>query len=471
MTELKPLPARSGLIGIWASLRRAIVHAVPRQAAALPERVLARIALQDDEAEVLLRLFQLAIVALFGTLYLVSPKTGAGTAFAPAAYAIAIYGLLTVFGLAWALRARVPDWAVYASILADITLLYVMIWSFHLQYQQPPSFYLKAPTLLYVFIFIALRALRFRARFVVVAGLAAAFGWIVLFVYAIVSGPADNMITRDYVAYLTGNLVLIGAEVDKIVSILTVTAVLALVIRRARQVLVQAVSEGTAARDLSRFFDASVAAQIRGAEELVAAGEGVQRRAAILFVDIRRFSELAARLEPNAVIRLLASYERRLVPLIQAHGGTIDKFMGDGIMATFGAVRASQTHAADALGALDAVMAEAAGWADGSAGPEMAGLVVNASLACGPVIFGAVGDANRLEFTVIGAPVNLAAKLEKHNKRLPSRAIAAAEAYAAALAQGYRPSYEPERVTSAVEGIARPVDIVILYRAPAPPPG
>ena len=62
-----------------------------------------------------------------------------------------------------------------------------MIWAFHIQYQQPPSFYLKAPMLLYVFIFIALRALRFEAHYVIAAGVVAAAGWTTLASYAVMS--------------------------------------------------------------------------------------------------------------------------------------------------------------------------------------------------------------------------------------------------------------------------------------------
>ena len=90
---------------------------------------------------------------------------------------------------------------------------------------QPPTFYLKVPTLLYVFIFIALRALRFEARFVVMAGLVAAAGWSMLALYAMAGPDGMKMITRDYIHYMTSNSVLIGAEIDKVVSILTVTAI------------------------------------------------------------------------------------------------------------------------------------------------------------------------------------------------------------------------------------------------------
>ena len=65
---------------------------------------------------------------------------------------------------------------------------------------------------------------------------------------------------------------------------------------------------------------------------------------------------------------------------------------------------------------------------------------------------------------MIGAPVNLAAKLEKHNKLLGSRAVTTAEAYDAALAQGYQPPGDPVRQTSQVEGIDDPVEIVVLHQ-------
>jgi hypothetical protein len=72
----------------------------------------------------------------------------------------------------------------------------------------------------------------------------------------------------------------------------------------------------------------------------------------------------------------------------------------------------------------------------------MAGLdpvAVSTALTIGPVIFGPVGDDTRLESTVIGEPVNLAAKLDKHNKKLGTRALATQDAFAIALAQGYYP--------------------------------
>ena len=428
----------------------------------LPVRVTERIARQEDDAEVMVRLFQLAIVILFGSLYFLAPRTDAGTVFAFAPYVIAFYFVVTMIGLVWSLRRRLPDWAVYGSIGFDISLLLLMIWSFHLQYEQPASFYLKAPTLLYVFIFIALRALRYRARFVIATGALAAIGWVGMVLYVVLIDPDDTMITRSYVEYLTDNAVLIGAEVDKIVSILTVTAILAIVLRRARRVLVQAVTEETAARDLSRFFDPSVAARIRGSEEEAAAGHGAFCDAAILYVDIRGFSTLAAQIDPDTAMALLAEYQRRLVPIVQSHGGTIDKFLGDGIMATFGTTDRPDSYAADALAAMDAIIDEAEAWRQQQQAAGGHTLAINAAVASGRVMVGAVGEDSRLEYTVIGSAVNLAAKLEKHNKALGSKALADAETFRLAMSQRFAPTEEPRQFRQTIEGLAAPQDIIIL---------
>ncbi len=429
----------------------------------MPERVRAAIAAKDNTGEVLIKLIQLAIVSLMGLIYFLSPKTSAGTDFSPVPVFLAAYLALNVNGLMWALRKPLPDWSVYVSIVFDFALLYGLLWSFHIQYEQPASFALKAPALLYVFIFIALRALRFQARFVVAAGMVATIGWVAMILYVIMIDPNDNMLTRNYVTYLTSNSILIGAELDKIISILFVTAILAIAVRGGNNLLVRAISEQSAAQDLSRFFDESVVDEIRYSAELIKAGEGEKRDAAILNVDIRGFTGMAARMDASEVMAILSAYQDRVVSIVQDCGGTIDKFMGDGIMATFGAARSSQSYAADALRAVDAIIADAGRWA--AEEPRLSALnrrSIGISVASGPIIFGAVGRENRLEFTVIGDAVNRSAKLEKHNKVLGTSAITDAQTYEVAIAQGYQPPAEPNRISGRIDGVAGDGEIVVL---------
>ena len=432
--------------------------------AELPPRVQAAIAAQQDASERLIGWFQLAVVCVFGTLYALSPKTFADdAAFAPVPWALGAYLAFTVIRLVLAHRGRIGPAMLYASVVFDMSLLLGLIWSFHLQYDQPPSFYLKSPTLLYVFIFIALRALRFEARYVVAAGLAAAAGWFGFAWYA-VAADDGGMVTRDYILYMTSNSVLIGAEFDKIISILVVTAILTVAIGRARHLLIRSVAEGQAAQELSRFFSPEIAERITASDEAVSAGSGQTRDAAILFCDIRGFTDFSHSHEPDEIIAMLTEYQRLLVPILQENGGAIDKFMGDGIMATFGAALPSATHAADACRAVDALMAAADRWNRERVAGGQPELRVGAAVAAGRIIFGAVGNENRLEYTVIGDAVNLAAKLEKATKAERCRALTMRETYEAARAQGYRPAGGEPRLLAGrnVEGVEEPVDLVVL---------
>jgi adenylate cyclase len=147
--------------------------------------------------------------------------------------------------------------------------------------------------------------------------------------------------------------ILVGAEIEKIIAILSVTVILALAISRARGLLIRLVAERSAAHELSRFFDLGIATRIREAEHHIRVRRGEVCEGAILIFDIRGFTAFSNHLSPNEVMALLAEYQARLIPIIQNHGGSIDKFLGDGVIATFGVARPSPAYAADAIVALD----------------------------------------------------------------------------------------------------------------------
>jgi adenylate cyclase len=430
----------------------------------LPEQVRKTIERSDDVSEALVKLIQLVIFSIWGILYFTSPKPNPDTeSWVPVV--VAIYLSITLIGFIWACYRRIPASVVYFTIFLDTALMIFLIGSFHIQYGQTASFSLKAPAMLNLFVLIALRTLRFQARFVIAAGLMAVVFWMLLVLYVVTIDPENMMVTRDYVVYLTTNSVLIGAEIGKLIAILMVTAILALAVRRTHNLLVTAVSEGTAARSLARFFDESVATRIRDADGEIAVGDGVRRNAAILNVDIRGFSRLAAAMEPNEAVRLLSDYQAHIVPIIHKNGGTIDKFMGDGILASFGAVTDCNHCYADALKTTDEIMNSMENLtAENSSISRLKSNQINAAVAAGPVIFGAVGEEGHLEYTVIGAAVNLSAKLEKFNKTLATRALTTLSAYETAITQGYKPHSLPDKISAEVEGVDGLCEIVVLAR-------
>ena len=443
---------------------RALERLRGRGEAEIAPRIQEAIDRQRDASERLIGWIQLSVIVGLGVLFVLSPKTHETAVYArPIGWALLAYFLFTLLRLALSYRISLPAWFLALSVVADMLLLLGIIWSFHIDYNQPPAFYLKAPTLLYVFLFISIRALRFDSRYVVLAGLAAAAGWLLMIGYAIVYDGSMAAVTRDYVQYLTENKILLGAEFDKIITILLVTAILAVAIMRARRTLVRGAEEHAAAAAFSRFFSPEIADQIVQAQEEIRAGEGQLRDAAILTTDIRGFTNRAAELPANEVIEILTEYQSRLVPEIQRHFGSIDKFMGDGILATFGAALPAATYAADAMLAAEAVAGAAVEWTAARRAAGKPELQVAVAVTAGPVVFGAVGDESRLEYTVIGDPVNLAAKLDKHGKRLSARIVTTAGTMDRAVRQGFRTSLDYRRAaTSDVAGVSGPIDLVYV---------
>ena len=371
---------------------------------------------QQTASEVLVGLIQLGVVLFLGLLYALSPKTFvAGAMIEPVPWALGGYLGFTVIRLLAAWRRPLRVWLSVLSCVVDIGLLLLLIWSFHIQYAQPAAFVLKTPTLFYVFIFIALRALLLDPRLVVLTGLAAAGGWLLIVAAVILSDQRPGLVTRNYVEYLTSNRLLVGAELDKVVAILLVTGLVALAVLRARSLLIRSVAGEVRARDLARFFSPEVAERITAGELELVPGHGEGREAAILYLDIRNFTTMAAAMTPDELIALLAEYQARLVPPILTQGDS-EKY-GDGMVGV-GAVVGARV-AADASRCRRI-------WAWPTHGIVSAWPRAGSRSRCGWHAAGPSWLARaeaRLEFAVVGHPVNLAAKLEKHAKIEEARAV------------------------------------------------
>jgi adenylate cyclase len=153
---------------------------------------------------------------------------------------------------------------------------------------------------------------------------------------------------------------------------------------------------------------------LKDPEHLVLSGE--RREATVLFCDIRGFTTLSERLTPEEVVSLLNDFYTLMIETTFKHDGTLDKFLGDAVMAVFGAPIAHKDHAARALRtALDM-----------QAGIEQLNrqrvergkdpFTVGIGVSLGEVVAGTVGTEERMEYTVIGDSVNLAARLQAEAK-------------------------------------------------------
>ena len=168
--------------------------------------------------------------------------------------------------------------------------------------------------------------------------------------------------------------------------------------------------ESTVRSNFERYFAPNVAAEIAQQEGTIRLG-GERRPITVLFSDIRGFTAMAESMGPDAVARLLSEYFTEMVEVIFEHGGTLDKFIGDAIMALWGAPIA---HEDDADRALQAAVAMQRAIDDLNRSWAAAGrpeIGVGIGINYGEVFAGNIGSHRRLEYTVLGDAVNVAARL------------------------------------------------------------
>ncbi len=191
-----------------------------------------------------------------------------------------------------------------------------------------------------------------------------------------------------------------------------------------RKLLVRVRAEAREKASLSALFGEYVSPEVR--EKLIrekAGVKGERKQVAVLFSDLRGFTAFSENAQPAEVVERLNQYFDRMVGVITEHGGTVDKFIGDAVMAVFGGLIQLPNPAEAALDAALAMRLELQllnqQWVKAGLAPLDNGI----GISFGEVLQGPIGSAHRKEFTVIGDVVNTAARLESATKDLHTPVI------------------------------------------------
>jgi adenylate cyclase len=164
------------------------------------------------------------------------------------------------------------------------------------------------------------------------------------------------------------------------------------------------------ARALASFLPPEVAELVEASPSALSLREELE--ATIVFSDIRGFSALAERLPPRQVAEMVGRHLAAMVEVVTAHGGVLDKFAGDAVMAVFGAPRPAADHARRALGCAAAMQHRQVAL---NAEAEQAGrpaFQIGIGVNTGTVVAGTLGGPGRLDYTVLGDAVNIAQRLQ-----------------------------------------------------------
>jgi len=224
--------------------------------------------------------------------------------------------------------------------------------------------------------------------------------------------------------------------------------------------MMEGLSEREALRDaFGSYVDPDVAERVLEEGELI---EGQEREVTVMILDVCDFTEFAQRSSARETVAFLNELFGIAVPCVVRHGGHANKFLGDGLLAVFGAPERHEDHADRAV----AAAREVAGKIAERLGHEVRfGIGVNS----GPVVLGTVGGGGRLEFAVIGDPVNVAARVE-HLTRETGDVILVTEATRCLLSErkvrGRTIADELEpRGEFALKGVSEPVPIYAVSPA------
>lgn len=272
---------------------------------------------------------------------------------------------------------------------------------------------LGVPPMLY-FALIFLSALNLEWRLCVFAGVAAAVEYLALSLLFIHDRPIMNGATIALMAtphqFVVKSLVILASGVA--------AAFVALQIRRQLAHALDAISQRERAIGI---FGQHVSPQVAGLllnQHVDLAGE--VRNVCIMFLDIRDFSVLSSKHSAPEVMSYLNTLFGTMIPAINEHHGVVNKFLGDGFMAVFGAPLDDDEHCRHAIHASQEILNRLDALnADGAIPPTRIGIGLHA----GPAMTGNVGTSERKEYTIIGDSVNLAARIEQATKTLGARLL------------------------------------------------
>ena len=273
----------------------------------LPPEVLESINKRIDLGEKVTACIQFGWIFFIFIIWLISPKAlDASKSFEAIPILIGFYTPILSLRLYWAFKKEIPETTSILFSIIDIAAIMSLIFFYHIQYMQVPSLSLKSPTFVLLFVIIATRTLSFRPSLIITTTFSSVVLWLALTIYSLNHESIE--VTRSFVEYFSSAKVLIGAEVEKILALILMGFVLTLAVRNSMITLMESIVATEQRKSLSLFFSPEIEEKIRNGLIEYKPGHGETRTAAVMFIDLRGFTKLSEKLEPNFVLSILKDY-------------------------------------------------------------------------------------------------------------------------------------------------------------------
>lgn len=340
------------------------------------------------------------------------------------------------------LRIRKPVWAGFVAGTLQIVLLtwFLIAPNPFSEGSMSPAMALRQGGFQYLIILICLGALTLSVRLAAWLGIAAAVSWSLAVTWVVMQPDTITALGSELPhaewmrLYLSPNFVDLTSQTAHVVVMLIIGGIIATVVLRSDR-LAEAYSTAERARfNLSRHFSPNVVDQLATADEPF--GPVRRQEIGVVLADIVGFTTYAEDHPAEEVFELLREFHRRMEQVVFDHGGTVDNYIGDAIMATFGVPQPKADDAVRAIRCARAMVERIRIWDAQIA--RRGGYRVEICVGChyGPAVLGAIGSERNLSFAVVGDTVNVASRLQTICRELDAEICIGAAATDAAVRAG-----------------------------------
>jgi len=294
------------------------------------------------------------------------------------------------------------------------------------------------------FVFIAFAVLSYSPGLALWTGIASAAAWS-LGVGWVISRPAPFTITnwREVQAQpvdqivdllLDPNYVSFDIWIQQTLLCVLVAGILSVAVWRGRRLVLRQAAVAAERANLARYFSPNIVDELANTRH--ALGQGRSQQGGVLFVDIVGFTAYSESRPPERVIAFLQAFHSRIAAAVFSHGGTVNKYMGDAVMATFGTPESADGDATRTLHCVRSILETMQAWNDKRAADDQSPVRFGVGAHYGPVVVGDIGEERCPEFAVVGDTVNTASRLEDLTRAQGVRALVSDALVAAARKEG-----------------------------------
>lgn len=375
-----------------------------------------------------------AIVFIIAWLALINPERGAAYVWVLGSAAVFLVTGLAQFWLY--LRGQTLRWAAYALVLVEAVALAaaLLLPNPFVAPPVPPAIPLRYATFLYFFVLLMQAAFSFRPALLLWTGFCGAGAWTAGFLWIVtrpqsVTDPPGARLSATRPIYFDPNYVSILKYENEVIVFLLVSAGLALLVRRSRSLVAERAAAERARGNLARYFSPKVVDRLAERDEPL----GRVRRLAVgvLFADLVGFTTMAEEMTPEEVMAMLRDFHGRMEEEVFRHGGCLEKFIGDALLATFGVPDTGARDATDALACARGMLAALAAWNVEREASGLRPLKIGIGLHYGPVVAGDIGSRRSMAYATVGDTTNVTSRLQSLTRDLGARIVASGALVAA----------------------------------------